>query len=227
MHYPLKIASILVVAVLALTSLTLLTTAWGDTPGKNPMRTAWAGHERGHHGRMPRCNRPGPDRAAMPHGPGWRGPDRLAAKLSAMETEIGIRANQLDAWRDFTDALLATMKRPSHPMRTGPGAATSDENAPFSLAERFADNAIARGQSGEALKKAIGALRSTLTPDQLDKVKAIEARFRSMHGGPRSFGPPHHGAGAEPDAGPSDAPDAPDTPDAPDAPDAPDKDDSL
>ncbi|MGB6948642.1 MAG: hypothetical protein WBD84_05525, partial [Methyloceanibacter sp.] len=60
-----------------------------------------------------------------------------------------------------------------------------------------------------------------LTPDQLDKVKAIEARFRSMHGGPRSFGPPQHGAGAEPDAGPSDAPDAPDTPDAPD------KDDSL
>ncbi len=220
MHYPPKIASILVVAVLGLTSLTLLTTAWGDTPGKNPMRTTWTGHEHGHHDQMPRCNRPGSDRAGMPHGgPGWRGPNRLAAKLSAMETEIGIRANQLDAWRDFTDALLATMKRPSSPARSGPGAAASDENSqPFSLAERFADNAIARGQSGEALKKAIDALRSTLTPEQLDKVKTIEARFRSMHGGPGSFGAPHHSAGPEPDAGPSDAPDTPD---------APDKDDSL
>ena len=219
MHYPLKIASILVVAVLALTSLTLLTTAQGDTPGKNPMHSSWRGPGPGHHGSM--CRRASPGHGPM-HGPGRHGPGRLAAKLSAMETEIGIRANQLDAWRDFTDALLATMKRPSPPMGPGPGAAASDENSqPFSLAERFADNAIARGQSGEALKKAIDALRGTLTPEQLDKVKAIEARFRSMHGGPRSFGPPHHGAGAEPDAGPSDAPDAPDTPDASE------KDDSL
>ena len=62
---------------------------------------------------MWRCNAPGGfGPGGMHHHMGWRDPDMIAKQLNAMETEIGIRANQLDAWRDFTDALLGVMQRP-------------------------------------------------------------------------------------------------------------------
>lgn len=213
------ITALLVLVLLGGASLTLLTSAWGAAPDKGPMSHAWAGPGQSSPGRggdMPRCARRHHGPGAMHHGHGPQGPGRLAAKLSAVETEIGIRANQLDAWRDFTDALLATIKPPSPPWQDAAGTASSgDDNKPFSLAERLADNAIARGQSGEALKKAVETLRTTLTPEQLDKVKAIEARFRSWHHGPgHRFGPrphpeagPQHDGGPGPDAGPPDGPD--------------------
>ncbi|RWF38829.1 MAG: hypothetical protein EOS46_31330, partial [Mesorhizobium sp.] len=72
----------------------------------------------------------GPDHAPMRHPPqGWGqqglgphgfgpegfGPRRmgpppefmLAARLAALETRVGIRSEQLDAWRDYTSALQA------------------------------------------------------------------------------------------------------------------------
>ena len=211
-----KIGPILVVAILGLASLTLLTSAWGETTNPGVVQAAWSGMDgkrgdrldaggRGSHGPMWRCNAPGGSGpGGMHHGMGWRNPDQLAKRLNAMETEIGIRANQLDSWRDFTDALLGTMQRPKwQPADVAQGGDTKPQ--PFALAERLADNTIARSKSAEALLKSIDVLRTKLTPEQLDKVSAIEARFRGHHGRGPNFDAPSPDD-QKPDVAPKDGP---------------------
>lgn len=134
------------------------------------------------------------------HGRGMRGPDRamkLAARLSAMETLIGIRADQLDAWRAFTAAAVDLVQRP--PRRDANPEARPGEPRdlpPFELADRMADEAIARGEKAKALKEAVSTLRQKLTPEQLERVKTVESdlRGRWMRGhdgmrGPKPGGP--------------------------------------
>jgi hypothetical protein len=173
--------SVLLASIFALATLPALTPAEGYSSGNK---------HSSHRGSMPRC------KGKFRHGGGhhhhmlmrgWHGPERMAKQLSVFETEIGIRASQLDVWRDFTDALLAMMKQPQRP--AGQTSIESETNEPFGRAQRFAEMAIARGKAGDNLIQAIEALRSSLTPEQLARVSEIESRMRGYRQRPSQPGP--------------------------------------
>lgn len=129
-------------------------------------------------------DRPDPDRPGI-----WR-PDfklKLARDLAGLETLIGIRSDQLDAWRDYTSALLAVAEPPRPPMLPMDGKGSEA----FAPAERLADAAIARAEAAETLKSAIATLRDRLTPEQIALLQQAERRM----------GPPPH---ALPGPGPQD-----------------------
>ena len=109
------------------------------------------------------------------HPPPPFGPRHLAQDLAALETELGIRTNQLDAWRDFTDNLQAAMRPPMPPMPS-----ENDKSKPqaFALVEQVAKELVAKAKKAEALTKAVETLRAVLTPGQLERVVAFEDRMR-------------------------------------------------
>jgi hypothetical protein len=187
-----------------------------DEPGQD-------GPEQGRdHGPMPWSGPHGPMRhGSQGFGPQGLGPDgfgphrmgpppefMLAARLAALETRVGIRSEQLDAWRDYTSALQAvlTPPRPDHgpggrgglegpggpggPEAKGPEGGTPD---PFAVQEKLADEVTKRAVSAGKLKEAIAALRAKLTPEQLE----ILASADRPHGPPPGLwgGPPEDAAG--------------------------------
>ncbi|GBD48376.1 hypothetical protein [Methylopila sp. Yamaguchi] len=110
---------------------------------------------------------PPPGSFGRPQGPfGPMGPLGLAGRLSAEETAIGIRAAQLDAWRNYADALQSVLAPPPPPSKD----LVTD---PFALAEALAVHAEERGKAGTALKTAVAALRSQLTPEQLVRAARV------------------------------------------------------
>lgn len=134
-----------------------------------------------------------------PHGGFPHGPNptlELAGRLSAMETLIGICSTQLDAWRDYTNALTDLLAFPQHrppglPPSGGDAASQPDHDADAHpgdqkelLGERIADRVLDRAAKATILKDKASALRNVLTADQLAKLEDAE---RSLVPGPRPF----------------------------------------
>lgn len=154
-------------------------------------------------------------RWAMRQGPEDFGPRRmgpppefLAARLAALETRIGIRSEQLDAWRDYTSALQAVLAPPPRPDfglggtgAQGPGGPPPDAApVPFAFQEKLADEVTKRAASAAKLKDAIGVLRTKLTPEQLE-ILASADRPHGHPPGPWGNPPDAAGPGGLPDHG--------------------------
>ena len=192
----------------------------GAAPGEPPV-IAQDGSD---HGPMPWFGQHGPMRPGQQgFGPEGFGPHRmgpppefmLAARLAALETRVGIRSEQLDAWRDYTSALQAVLSPPRHdrgpggtggpgpgePEAKGPDAGPGGKPDPFAFQERLADEVTARAASAAKLKDAIAELRTKLSPEQLE----ILASAERPHGPPPGpwGGPPEDaaGPGGPPDQG--------------------------
>ncbi|GAC1045894.1 hypothetical protein thsrh120_58990 [Rhizobium sp. No.120] len=131
----------------------------------------------------------------MPIPPGFpRGPNptmMIAGKLSALETLIGVRGNQLDAWRDYTGALIDLLTPPRHESPEQPAAdgvaappPPVAEGQVLLFGEHLADHMLDRAAKAKVLKDKAAALRNVLSADQLAKLEDAE---RSLVAGPRPF----------------------------------------
>ncbi|MCK0195867.1 hypothetical protein MWN34_02980 [Ancylobacter sp. 6x-1] len=194
-------------------------------------------------GAMPPFGGPGRPGRGFPPPPPPGGPMggqmALAARLSAAETLVGIRSEQLGVWRAFTDALLALAPprrpgpgpkeagapavSPSGPEKPADGAAPAGPD-PFLPFADLAARSSERAKAAETLNNAANALRAALTPEQIARFVAVGPLVPPPRGsgpGPRGprFGGPAHG----PDRGPGcEGPEAPPSDAGPDASPSPD-----
>lgn len=122
----------------------------------------------------------------------------LAARLAAAEIYVGVTSTQLDVWRAYTTALIGFVGRPEFDRRTDAPLGAQPESAPREQAdgassaeaplftERLAERVIERGAEANALKAASAALRWTLTPEQIARLREAELSFFQP---PRPEGP--------------------------------------
>ena len=115
---------------------------------------------------------------------------------------LGIKTAQLDAWRDYTSALLAMVQPPVRPALNGADNQQPSNNANAQSearlpGERMADRAIERADQARTVQEAAAALRGVLTPEQMEKLAGLNRQMMrhgpdGRDGGPRGPGR-HHG----------------------------------
>lgn len=136
-----------------------------------------------HHAKGPEAKGPeakGPDAKGPHHFKGPLAGKHMAEKLSAMETAVGIRSNQLDAWRKYTSSLvdLVDMTPPPPP---APDEKPAPDKAKPIFGEPIADRVLDQTEKAKKFKTAAEELRKVLDADQLQKLE----RYALPHPGPK------------------------------------------
>lgn len=103
---------------------------------------------------------------------------RLMASLllSAQETALGIRTDQMDAWRGYTSALIGFLPsgdRLGHWL----DATTRTDLQAFGLAQDMAGAALARAEKARVLQEAVARLKAVLTPEQMDMARQMQGKL--------------------------------------------------
>lgn len=96
------------------------------------------------------------------------------ALLSAQETALGIRSDQAQAWRNYTNALVDLLPSGKRIARWADKPKRESAEA-FDLAQDLAAGAMERAEKAKRLREAIDALKAELSPDQLRTAQQMQA----------------------------------------------------
>ncbi|ADH87479.1 hypothetical protein Snov_0142 [Ancylobacter novellus DSM 506] len=96
--------------------------------------------------------------------------------LSAQETALGIRTDQMDAWRGYTTALIALLPSGERLGRWTDEKKRAEAQA-FDLAQDIAGAAIERAEKARALQDAVSKLKTVLTPEQMSMAKQMQEKL--------------------------------------------------
>lgn len=120
-------------------------------------------HRAGEARKDDRPRQPAETKLAICEAPRLPGPLELASRLDAYETFLGIRPAQIDAWRDYTDALQAMTVGAE--WRELPATGLADGDA-LSQSATLAGTVIATGGRATRLLASVDALRAVLSEAQ-------------------------------------------------------------